>query len=157
MPMERMTKIKLLEHWLEHPEDMGDIPREMEEFVTTNDIFAMKKEIDWKPFTRDRVNKLLHKAKYTQFGHGGGFHFKRKGNPYFALIIVLLAVSPTIINLIPRISRDSYLLYPAYAIFGFVIVLAVVVSILKSAGKKRKEGRRRDFHAPAPPKPAKAV
>ena len=153
--MERKTKIKLFEHWLGHPEDMGDIPRHMQELVTTNDIFALKKGLGWKPFTKGNVTKLLNKARLTNFG-GGGYRYGYRRNPKLALIVVILVILPTIFNIFSRSSQNPFLTYPAYAISGFVISLIVLMVILQAL-KKNKQGRRRDFHASAHEKAAEAV
>lgn len=154
--MERRLKIRLLEHWLKNPEDMGDIPRQMSEFVTTNDIFSMKKELKWKPFTKDNVSSMLNKAKLTDFGGGGNrFRYSKKGNPYIGLIVFFILIIPTALNILSGLPRNAVLTYPIYTL---VIFLAVAVILMAAMHRiKNKKGRRRDFHASASDKAAEAV
>ena len=134
--MDRRTKIQLLDHWLSNPESMGDIPREFKDRVTTKDFFDIKKEMDWKPPTKENVEKLLKKTRYL--GAAGGGKVSTKGNPIIILIFVAAGILPVLFRIISGLNMP-----PGYgtilSVIGifFLVFIGIVLRLSFHATKKK--------------------
>jgi hypothetical protein len=133
--LDRRTKIQLLDHWLSNPESMGDIPDEFKGRVTTHDFFDIKREMGWKPLTRENVERLLHGTKYL--GMEGGGKVGRKGNPAAVLIVMGVMMLPFLFSVIPESGYPfSYLNMAVFIVFGLVF-MGIFLRLSLHAVKKK--------------------
>jgi len=104
----RKAKIKLLRCWLKNPESMGEIPKNLKQKVTREDIFDIKRDLKWKPPEPKSVSRLLFRYELGAGAGKGGFSTESK-----IVTILLILFFPL-----------SLMIYPAdeFTIIGYLLL-----------------------------------